>query len=152
MSINKVRLLAVAFALLTTSCSREWFTTYAGNMPSEDRIAKVSTGQYKEEVFNNLGAPSNIVSLDRNTWMYMSSEIEQVAFFKPEEISRDVLIIRFNDENKVEAVKRLAIKDGQTIEVSQDSTRTLGQEPGFFERFFGGVGTYMPFAGRRQQM
>ena len=32
---------------------------------------------------------------------------------------------------------------------SSDETPTLGQEPGFFEKYFGGVGQYMPFGPTR---
>ncbi len=149
MSINKVCLVAF-IALFSTSCANnDWFITHNGNMPSEERIGKLAKGQNKDEVMANLGAPSSIISLDRNTWLYMSSEVERIAFFEPDEISRDILVIRFNDENNVENIQRLTQKDGKIVEISDDKTQTLGHEPGFFERYFGGVGTYMPFAGRR---
>ena len=77
--------------------------------------------------------------------------MERIAFFKPEEISRDILVIRFNDDNQVVNIQRLAEKDGKVVNISEDKTQTLGHEPGFFEKYFGGVGTYMPFAGRNTQ-
>ena len=73
-------------------------------MPSEERIAKLSVGQYKEDVLENLGSPSSVVSLDQNTWIYMSADVEQVAFFKPEEVDRDILIVRFDEQNKVKEI------------------------------------------------
>ena len=152
MSINKVCVFSVCIALALSACSsnKEWFTDHNGNMPSEDRIAKLKVGQYKEDVFANLGTPSSIVSLDQNTWIYMSADVERVAFFKPEEVDRDILIIRFNDENKVAEIKRMNQKDGQEVKVSEEQTSTLGEKPGFFERFFGGVGSYSPFMGKTQ--
>lgn len=152
MSTNKLCLAAFIAALSTTSCANnDWFITHNGNMPSQERIDKLQEGQNKDEVLANLGAPSSIVSLDRNTWLYMSSEVERIAFFKPEEISRDILVIRFNDDNQVVNIQRLAEKDGKVVNISEDKTQTLGHEPGFFEKYFGGVGTYMPFAGRNTQ-
>ena len=152
MSINKVCVLSFCVALALSACStnKEWFTDHNGNMPSEDRIAKLQIGQYKEYVFANLGTPSSIISLDQNTWIYMSADVERVAFFKPEEVDRDILIIRFNDENKVAEIKRMNQKDGQEVKVSEEQTPTLGDKPGFFERFFGGVGNYSPFMGKTQ--
>ena len=132
MSIKKVWLFSFIVVLLTASCAKDWFTTYNGNMPSNERIAQVALGQSKEDVYANLGAPSNVVSLDRNVWIYMSSEVKRIAF---------------NDENKVDEIQRLSRKDGKTVAVSTDETETLGNTPGFFERYFGGVGTYMPFGG-----
>lgn len=152
MSISKVCVLGLFIALSTASCSlnKEWFTDHNGNMPSEERIAKVQLGQYKEEVYANLGTPSSIISLDQNTWMYMSADVERVAFFKPDEVNRDVLLIRFDDENKVAEIKRLNKQDGQEVQISDKTTPTLGEKPGFFERFFGGVGSYSPFMNNQQ--
>ena len=152
MSIKKVCLLAFILVLSTTSCAKDWFASYNGNMPSNERIDKIQLGQSKEDVFSNLGAPSNVVSLDRNVWIYMSAEVKRIAFFKPEEIQRDILIIRFNEENKVEEIQRLNRENGKTVAVSTDETQTLGNTPGFFERYFGGVGTYMPFSNNSPSM
>lgn len=140
--------------VLTTSCSStktdDWFVTHNGNMPTEERIAKVGVGASQDEVRQVLGAPSTVVSFDKNTWIYMSSDVKRVAFFAPEEINRDVLTIRFNDVNKVSEISRLGKAQGQEIAVNEDKTEALGQEQGFFSKFFGGVGQYNPFMGGQQ--
>ena len=118
-------------------------------MPTNERISQVNVGQSKQQVQQVLGTPSSVVSLDQNTWIYMSSDIKRVAFFEPEEISRDVLTIKFNKYDKVADIKRLKKENGREITVSSDETPTLGQEPGFFEKYFGGVGQYMPFGATR---
>ena len=151
MSTNKI-LFSIFTTAMLCSCSSDVFVSHNGNMPTNDRISQLKPGQSKEEVLSLLGAPSSVVSLDKNTWIYMSSEVKQVAFFKPTEIDRDVLTIKFDKYDQVADIDRLNKKNGTEVAVSTDATQTLGQEPGFFERFFGGVGTYMPFAGRRQQM
>lgn len=149
MSINKVSILAFAALLSLSACSsnKEWFVSHNGNMPSEERIDKLAIGQYKEDVLANLGTPSSIVSLDQNTWIYMSADVEQVAFFKPEEVDRDILIVRFDEQNKVKEIDRMSDEDGENIAVSKEVTPTLGERPGFFKRVFGGVGSYSPFSG-----
>ena len=37
------------------------------------------------------------------------------------------------------------VVDGKEIKVSTDKTETLGHNPGFFRKYFGGVGQFMPF-------
>ncbi len=145
MSINKI-LFSILTAAVLCSCSSDVFISHNGNMPTNDRISQLKPGQSKEEVLSLLGAPSSVVSLDKNTWIYMSSEIKQVAFFKPTEISRDVLTIKFDKYDQVADIDRLDKKKGAEVAVSNDATLTLGQEPGFFEKYFGGVGQYMPFS------
>ena len=129
MSINKVVLLSAFLMTFSSACSSDLFITHNGNMPSNERI----------------GSPSSVVSLDRNQWIYMSSDIKRVAFFAPKEVDRDVLTIQFNDQGKVSEIERLTKKDGKEIKVSTNKTETLGHNPGFFRKYFGGVGQYMPF-------
>ncbi len=121
-------------------------------MPSNERIAKVKVGDSKNQVISQLGSPSSVVSLDQNTWIYMSSDIKRVAFMAPKEVSRDVLTIEFDPKGKVENIKRLTKKDGVEVAVSEEKTDALGHQPGFFEKFFGGIGNYAPFPGIKDQM
>ena len=150
MSTNKI-LFSILTAAALCSCSSDVFVSHNGNMPTNDRISQLKPGQSKEEVLSLLGAPSSVVSLDKNTWIYMSSEVKQVAFFKPTEIDRDVLTIKFDKYDQVADIDRLNKKNGTEVAVSTDATQTLGQEPGFFEKYFGGVGQYMPFATRNRE-
>lgn len=151
MSISKITC-TVAVLTMLSACSsnktNEWFVTHNGNMPTNERISKLEIGDSKDEVVRLLGAPSNVVSFDKNTWIYMSSDVKRVAFFAPEEIDRDVLTIKFSDKDKVIDISRLTKKDGQEIAINEHKTETLGQEQGFFEKYFGGVGQYNPFMGR----
>ena len=83
--------------LLASGCStekaNEWFVTHNGNMPTNERISRIEVGDSKEEVRQILGSPSSVVSFDKNTWIYMSSDVRRIAFFAPEEIDRDVLTV-----------------------------------------------------------
>lgn len=146
MSIGKHTLLNLFIILGLSACSSDTFVSHCGNMPSDERISQVQKGQTKDEVLELLGTPSSIVSLDQNTWIYMSSEIKKVAFFKPEELNRDVLSIRFNQYNQVESIERLNKEHGRDIAVNERETETLGNRPGFFEKYFGGVGQFIPFS------
>lgn len=148
MSTNKIRFLSLMMIIFITACSNDLFLTHNGNMPSNERIAKVKIGDSKHEVINQLGSPSTVVSLDQNTWIYMSSDIKKVAFMTPKEVNRDVLTISFNKEGKVDDIDRLTKMNGTEIDINEEKTEALGHQPGFFEKFFGGLGgNYMPFPG-----
>ena len=142
--INKT---ACAFVMCTAlaSCNSDLFVTHNGNMPSNDRISMVQKGQDKVRVREILGAPSSISPINSNTWIYMSSDVKRVAFFKPVEIDRDVLTIKFNDDGVVQSVSRYSKEEGRDIEISKDATEFQESQQGFFKEYFGGVGAYMPF-------
>lgn len=146
MSINKVIYSGLAVCMLT-ACSKDLFISHNGNMPTNERIEQVKVGHSKSQVKSILGSPSSVVSLDKNTWIYMSSDIERIAFLEPEEVNRDVLTIKFNDNDTVTDIDRMSQKDGQKVAINEDKTETAGERQGFFRRFFGGVGNYMPFPG-----
>ena len=147
MSTNKL-IVSTLFALsLTTSCAQDMFITHNGNMPTDERIDRIKVGSSKDSVLMELGAPSNVVSFDKNTWIYMSQDIEQMAFFKPKEISRDILTIQFNDFDEVKEITNLNETDGVDVVVSSEKTQTLGQQPGWFKKTFGTFGGYNPLGG-----
>ena len=152
MSTNKHIILNLFVILGLTACSSDTFISHCGNMPTEERIAQLQKGQTKDEVLDILGTPSSVVSLDQNTWIYMKSDIKKVAFFKPEELNRDVLTIHFNQYNQVADITRLNKESGQTLAVNEGTTETYGNNQGFFEKYFGGVGQFLPFANRSTQV
>ena len=146
MSTNKLSLIFSMILISTVAaCSSDTFIHHNGNMPSEERISELRRGMSEEDVLSLLGAPSSVVSLDKNTWIYMSCDVKKVAFFKPEEIDRDILKIRFNENGKVIAVNRLSKAHGTEVVLSEDKTETLGQDPGLLQKTFGTLGTYSPF-------
>lgn len=137
--------------LLVSGCStqksNEWFVNHNGNMPTGERINHIKVGDSKENVRQVLGSPSVVVSFDKNTWLYMSSDIKKVAFFEPEEVDRDVLAIRFDDGGKITEIDRLTKADGQEVKIVSEITPSYGERLGFFRKYFGGVGQYNPFGG-----
>ncbi len=135
MSTRKHIMLNLFVSLLLTACSSDIFVSHCGNMPTEERISQLQKGQTKDEVLDILGTPSSVVSLDQNTWIYMSSDIKKV------------LGINVNSfyTNQVDEIERLNKEQGRDIAVNENETKTYGNRPGFFERYFGGVGQFMPF-------
>lgn len=145
MSIRNLFLLS--FIVLTiSSCSSDVFLVHNGNMPADDKVALISKGQSREQVEEILGSPSSITSFDGDTWIYMSSTLKKVAFFKPEEVDREVLAIKFNQQGKVEEISDFDRDCGRQVAIDDTETPTEGHKIGFFRKYFGGVGAYMPIA------
>ncbi len=144
MSIRKI--LFISMLLLTSACSSDLFLVHNGNMPAQERVDEIRLGQSKQDVMNILGAPSLTTGLSDDHWIYMASTTKKVAFFRPEELKRKVLAISF-DNNQISKIEKLNLADGNKLPIDTDTTQTTEQEQGFFRKYFGGVGTYMPFGG-----
>ena len=144
MSIRKM--LFISILLLTSACSNDLFLVHNGNMPAQEKVDEIRLGQSKQDVMNILGAPSLTTGLSDDHWIYMASTTKKVAFFRPEELDRKVLAISF-DNDQISKIEKLSLADGNKLPIDTNITQTTEQEQGFFRKYFGGVGTYMPFGG-----
>ena len=144
MSIRKIFFLSIS--LMVSACSSDLFLVHNGNMPANEKISEVHLGQSKQDVMNILGAPSLTTGLSDDHWIYMASTVKKVAFFRPEELDRKVLAISF-DNGQISKIEKLSLADGNNFKIDTHTTQTTEQEQGFFRKYFGGVGSYMPFGG-----
>ena len=144
MSIRKIFFLSISLVL--SACSNDLFLVHNGSMPANEKISEIRIGQSKQDVMNILGAPSLTTGLSDDHWIYMASTVKKVAFFRPEELDRKVLAISF-DNGQISKIEKLSLADGNNLKVDTDVTKATEQEQGFFRKYFGGVGTYMPFGG-----
>ena len=148
MSIRKI--FFVMLLIFSAACSSDLFLDNNGNMPDKEKLAQIHLGQSKAEVYEILGAPSSVTGLSDDHWIYMASTIKQVAFMRPTEINRDVFAITFNDD-KVSKIDRKSLDDANDITIDKDETQPTEREQGFFKKYFGGVGSYMPFGGSKNE-
>ncbi len=81
----------------------------------------------------------------------MSSSVKKVAFLKPEVVARDIFVVRFDKDGKVLATEKLDKDDGKKIAIDKDVNASDGHQIGFFKKYFGGVGAYMPFGSSKEQ-
>ena len=144
MSIRKIFFLSISLVL--SACSNDLFLVHNGNMPANEKISEVHLSQSKQDVMNILGAPSLTTGLSDDHWIYMASTVKKVAFFRPEELDRKVLAISF-DNGQISKIEKLSLADGNNFKIDTHTTQTTEQEQGFFRKYFGGVGSYMPFGG-----
>ncbi|MEE6207929.1 MAG: outer membrane protein assembly factor BamE [Alphaproteobacteria bacterium] len=142
MSIRKLFFLCAV--LVCSGCSSDVFLDHNGNMPESEKIAQIHNGLTKAEVKEILGAPSLTTGLSDDHWIYMSSTIRRVAFIRPTELDRQVLALTFDDD-KVSKIDTRTLADGNNIAIDGDKTLAADRKQGFFQKYFGGVGAYMPF-------
>lgn len=144
MSIRNIVFSTLVTGMLVSGCSTDFFNQTEGNMPPQQDIASLHRGMTHDEVRKIMGSPSVISSLDHKSWIYMNSTMKRMAFFKPEELERNVVAVEFNLDGKVEKVVQLTKANGKDVVISSDATPVMGTEEGFMQKYFGGVGQYLP--------
>jgi outer membrane protein assembly factor BamE (lipoprotein component of BamABCDE complex) len=115
--------------------------TYNGFQAREDKPQDVKVGDdSKSTVLARLGSPSAQSTFDKNTWYYISQTTNKLTYKTPRLMSRDVVVIKFGDDEKVTEVKHLTLKNGFQIAYNKNETPTRGRELSALEQLIGNIG------------
>jgi len=124
-----------------------------GYLAEKDAFKTIEVGKdTKATLTQRLGSPSTRGTFDPNVWYYISHKEERFAFFNPDTIQRDILEVRFDQDGRVDALRRYDVSDSQRVAYVGRETPTRGKELSFWEQMFGNVGRGLPGgAGKQQQ-
>lgn len=135
-------ILAIKFLLILSSCSSKIdnqgyifdnldFSSVQKNVTSKNTILQI------------YGSPSFYSDVsDKEYWFYYANQIKKFLFFKPEILTQDILIVSFDENDTVDFVKILNIKDSdKSFYFNINKTEVKSHEKGFFKSIFENVGT-----------
>jgi outer membrane protein assembly factor BamE (lipoprotein component of BamABCDE complex) len=135
--------LAIGAAGFLTGCSDNIIAH--GNLPKGESMSMVEAGTHtRADVQALLGTPSATSMFGGETWYYISNQTQQMAFLKPEEVSRTVLTVQFDQTGTVSDVRTLTQDDGQSVDIVSRETPTRGTETNMFQELFGNIGRFAP--------
>jgi outer membrane protein assembly factor BamE (lipoprotein component of BamABCDE complex) len=133
-------LILAAMALAVAGCSAN--IAHRGYLAKPGAFGQVREGMAKSEVEGILGSPSTTASVNYqgDSYYYISSTTEQRAFLNPKEVERQVIAIRFNQNDQVASLGQYGLEDGQVIEINSRTTPTKGRELSILQQIFGNIG------------
>lgn len=135
---------AVATAGLATTACNPIRDTHGFTAQGQDQL-KVEPGvDTKSTVLARLGSPSTQSAFEQPAWYYITTVQERYAFYKPQTVNREILVVKFDADDKVASVDRYGMERGRVVSYSDDSTPTRGRELGLLEQIFGNVGGTPP--------
>jgi outer membrane protein assembly factor BamE (lipoprotein component of BamABCDE complex) len=119
---------AASAALLLTACSPE--INHRGYYPKKGALAQVSEGMPKSEVEGILGSPSTTASVNfsGDSYYYITSITQDRSFLSPVETSREVIAVRFTQQDQVASVAQYGLEDGRVINLNTRETPSPGKE------------------------
>ena len=132
--------IAAIMLLLLEACTPN--IDYHGYLAKPGAFAQVQEGMPKSEVEATLGSPSTTASVKfhSDSYYYISDVTEQTAFFKPQEIKREVIAIRFDPNDKVASLGQYGLEDGRIIDMNSRQTPSKGLELTILQQIFGNLG------------
>lgn len=133
-------LAGAVLAAVTTGCVKP-IQSYHGYIADEAQPKDMEPGvDTRSSVLARLGSPSTKSIFDENTWFYVTSQHERLAFQRGGVAERTIVAVRFGEDDKVEDILTYDVDDGQVINFAQRETPTLGRELSLLEQLLGSVG------------
>jgi outer membrane protein assembly factor BamE (lipoprotein component of BamABCDE complex) len=138
----RLRLLAgAAAAMAIAGCAPT--VDQRGNLPDADNVLAIQPGtSTKDEVAQLLGTPSAIATFNDRTWYYISKRTETVAFFNPDVIDQQVLVVRFDEVDVVQQVAMLGMDDANEVDMVSRETPTFGTRLTVVQQLLGNIGRF----------
>jgi len=96
----------------------------------------------KERVLKIMGSPTLISDLDSDeAWIYYAEDLKRLLFFKPDVISRDVLVVRFNEAGTIRELSRIDLNDEEKkLQFAANFTNVESRKIGLLKSLFSNVG------------
>jgi len=121
-----------------------------GNLPDDKKISAIEPGvTTKQAVSQLLGTPSSVSTFGDKTWYYISRRTEQTAFFNPQVLDQQVIVVGFDEGGIVRNVQHLNLADSRPVDPSPRETPSAGKELGFVEQLLGNLGKFNTGAASR---
>ena len=100
----------------------------------------------KNTLLTSFGSPT-ITSFhdDKEVWIYFSENIKHILFFKPKVVERDVLVIKFDNEDRVSNIKKIDLEDeDREFFFNQNKTFVESHKSNFFKSIYENIGSIRP--------
>jgi len=121
-----------------------------GNLPDDKKISAIEPGvTTKQAVSQLLGTPSSVSTFGDKTWYYISRRTEQTAFFNPQVLDQQVIVVGFDEGGIVRNVQHLNLADSRPVDPSPRETPSAGKELSFVEQLLGNLGKFNTGAASR---
>lgn len=132
-------LTASVLAIAVAGCSPVVRTH--GYVPLDEDLAQIRTGQdTRGSVRRKIGRPGGTGIFTDQGWYYVSSDIRHYMYTEPQVIDRKVVEVLFDNSDRVIAINRYGVEDGQLVALETQTTPTYGRELTVLEQAFGNIG------------
>lgn len=132
--------IALVAALLLGACAPT--VAQRGNVPDPEKLEQLKPGDSKDKVVQMIGSPSTIGTFSDKRWYYISRKTEKVAFWDPKTVDQQVIEVLFDEQDKVQEVKRLNLADAYDVDPVGRTTPTAGKTITVIDQLLGNIGKF----------
>jgi len=140
-SMMRKAMLFIAFGVVLFAGACSPIYRNHGYVPIDQDLAQIEVGKStRDDVAAAIGRPSSTGLLEGSGWYYVGSRWKTVTWHAPEEISREVVAVSFNDNGVVTNVERFGLEKGQVVTLSRRVTESKVKGIGFLRQLMGSIG------------
>lgn len=135
------RIVLVAALTLSVACSP--VIRNHGYVPLEEELSLLTVGvDTRQSVTDLVGPPSSGGVLQGGNHYYVSNRFRHLGAFAPQEISREVVAISFDEGGVLTNIERFGLEDGQIVALSRRVTDSPVQNSTFLRQLLGSLGNF----------
>lgn len=139
--VKTIPVLLCAALMMLAACSAT--IRNHGYIPPEEDLNAVIVGvDTRESLEASIGKPSTSGVLRESSWFYIGSQVRHFGARKPEEISRQVVAVRFDEAGTVSNVERFGLERGEVVVLSRRVTETTVRDVTFIRQLIRNFGNF----------
>jgi outer membrane protein assembly factor BamE (lipoprotein component of BamABCDE complex) len=136
--MRRLKWILLAGATMVGACAP--VENQRGYVPDAQAVAAIEIGMdTKDSVSKKLGDPSTAATFGNDIWYYISSHVEQNAFFAARATDRNILAVEFAKDGKVMDIHKYTLADGRVVDFVGRETPTRGRELNLLQQIFNAV-------------
>lgn len=138
---TKIALTCLAGAVALGACTPS--VANRGNLVPDSKLAQIRpeiSSRYDVNQF--WGPPTAVSPFDENTWYYIGEKTETMGVFRHEVTDRRIIAVRFDDMDRVIAIREIDSDKAKDIKVVGRKTPTAGKEYTVLQQFVGNLGRF----------
>lgn len=130
----------ISLILCCTSCIKT--VHVSGHLFEEKEIRALKEAKSKQDVENLLGGPTTISNFGDETWYYITTKKQRVAFWPDKVLEQNIIAINFTKDGVIENILRYSEKDAKNHKLVTDITFVKGNDTTKAQQFFGNIGRF----------
>lgn len=113
----------------------------SGHLFKEGEIKSLEQAKNKQDIENILGSPTSVSDFGQETWYYITTKKETIAFLPDKVIEQNIIAITFK-KDLVDAIYKYSERDANRVRLVSEYTATKGNDISATQQLFSNVGRF----------
>ena len=138
---NMTKIFLLVFIIFSCNCCIKTYRT-SGYIFEEDELTALHNAKNKSDLELALGTPTATSTFGQETWLYITTKKERIAFLNEKIIEQNIVEISFNPNNSINKVYRYTEKNANQLILVEEYTVSKGTESNTLQKFFYNAGRF----------